>query len=123
MHEGDNAVFGKTTFSGNTLFTEEELDNMVFYKKGKRFNQQKFDATIRDMQENYANKGFLRAQIQPVRKLNEDNTLDIDYEITENNTVFIDHIDITGNESTKTYIFAREVPFKEGDIFSYEKYA
>ena len=65
-----------------TFITQEELDNMVFYKKGKRFNQQKFDATIRDMQENYANKGFLRAQIQPVRKLNEDNTLDIDYEIT-----------------------------------------
>lgn len=121
VHEGDNAVFGTTTFSGNTLFTQEELDNMLFYKKGKRFNQQKFDATIRDMQESYANKGFLRAQIQPVRKLNEDNTLDIDYEITENNTVFIDHIDITGNESTKTYIFAREIPFKEGDIFSYEK--
>lgn len=121
VHEGNNTVFGKTTFTGNTLFTEKELDNMVFYKKGKRFNQQKFDATIRDIQENYANKGFLRAQIQPVRKLNEDNTLDIDYEITENNTVFIDHIDITGNESTKTYIFAREVPFKEGDIFSYEK--
>ncbi len=121
VHEGDSAVFGQTTFTGNTLFSKEELDNMLFYKKGKRFNQQKFDATIRDMQENYANKGFLRAQIQPVRKLNENNTLDIDYEITENNTVFIDHIDITGNESTKTYIFAREVPFKEGDIFSYEK--
>ena len=121
VHEGDNAVFGKTTFTGNTLFTKEELDNMLFYKQGKRFNQQQYDATIRDMQENYANKGFLRAQIQPVRKLNEDSTLDIDYEITENNTVFIDHIDITGNESTKTYIFAREIPFKEGDIFSYEK--
>ena len=121
VNEGPNAVFGKTTFTGNTLFTQTELDNMVFYKEGKRFNQQKFDATIRDMQENYANKGFLRAQIQPVRKLNEDSTLDIDFEITENNTVFIDHIDITGNESTKTYIFAREVPFKEGDIFSYEK--
>ena len=121
VQEGQTAVFGKTTFTGNTLFTKEELDNLVFYKKGKRFNQQRFDATIRDVQESYANKGYLRAQIEPVRKLNEDSSLDIDFEITENNIVFIDHVDITGNESTKTYIFAREVPFKEGDIFSYEK--
>lgn len=120
VQEGSKALFGKTTFSGNSLFTQEELDKMLFYKEGKLFNQQKFDASIRDIQENYANKGFLRAQIQPIRKLNKD-SLDIDFEITENNTVFIDHIDITGNESTKTYIFAREIPFKEGDIFSYEK--
>ena len=51
-------------FAVNTLTIPfKVLEKVVFYKKGKRFNQQKFDITVRDLQEKYANKGYLRADI------------------------------------------------------------
>lgn len=120
--EGHKAVFGDTSFNGNIVLDNKELDKYIFYKKGKLFNQQKFDTTVRDIQEAYANKGYLRAEVNPVKNLDEQTSrLNITFDITENNIVYIDHIDITGNETTKTYIFARELPIKEGQIFSYEK--
>jgi outer membrane protein insertion porin family len=122
VNEGHKALFGDTSFTGNTVYSDKELRNIVFYKKSKKFNQQKFDITMRDLQEQYANKGYLRADINPVRTFDEETgKLNIDFEITENNLVFVDHIDITGNESTKTYVFARELTFKEGEIFNYSK--
>lgn len=120
--EGHDVVFGDTTFEGNNVYTTPELEKVVFYKKGKRFNQQKFDITVRDLQEKYANKGYLRADITPQKNLDEENgVLNINFDILENNRVYIDHIDITGNEQTKTYVFARELTIKEGEIFNYEK--
>ncbi|MDR0734788.1 MAG: outer membrane protein assembly factor BamA [Elusimicrobiota bacterium] len=121
IDEGKKAVFGDSSFTGNTVYTDKQLKDTIFYKKGKKFNQQKFDITMRDLQEKYADKGYLRADINPVRTLDAEGRLNIQYDITENNVVFIDHIDITGNESTKTYVFARELTIKEGEIFSYSK--
>lgn len=120
VNEGYRVKFGDTTFSGNTVYTAAELNNSLFYVKGKLFNQQKFDASVRDIQEKYANKGYLRAEINPVKTVDEKTgVLNINFDITENNIVFIDHIDITGNESTKTYVFSRELTIKEGQIFNY----
>lgn len=121
VHEGQRAVFGDVSFAGNTIFTDRQLDDVIFFRQGRRFNQQRFDITMRDLQEKYANKGFLRAEINPVRELDDNGRLNIKFDITENNLVFIDHIDITGNESTKTNVFARELTIKEGDVFSYER--
>ncbi len=120
--EGHDVVFGDTTFEGNTIYTSPELEEVVFYKKGQKFNQQKFDITVRDLQEKYANKGYLRANITPQKNLDEETgELNINFDILENNRVYIDHIDITGNEQTKTYVFARELTIKEGEIFNYDK--
>lgn len=122
VKEGHKVIFGDAAFNGNTVYTSQELANLVFFKKGQKFNQQKFDVTVRDIQEAYANKGYLRAEVNPVKKLNEETSqLNVEFDITENNIVFVDHIDITGNESTKTYVFARELTIKEGDIFDYSK--
>ena len=122
VHEGAKAYFGNTTFEGNTVLTEKELDKSIFYAKGKLYNQQKFDGTVRALQEEYANKGYLRAEIVPQKNLDEEkNILNIDFKIQQNNLVYVDHIDITGEGDTPKYIFAREIPFKEGSVFNYSK--
>ena len=120
VQEGIKAYFGDTTFQGNTVLTEKELDKSIFYSKGKLFNQQKFDGTVRALQEAYANNGYLRAEIVPEKDL-QDDTLNIKFQIQQNNLVYVDHIDITGEGNTPKYIFAREIPFKEGSVFSYSK--
>ena len=120
VQEGIKAYFGDTTFQGNTVLTEKELDKSIFYSKGKLFNQQKFDGTVRALQEAYANNGYLRAEIVPEKDL-QDDTLNIKFQIQQNNLVYVDHIDITGEGNTPKYIFAREIPFKEGSVFNYSK--
>ena len=122
VHEGIKARFGETTVVGNTVLSEKEIDKSIYYAKGKIYNQQQFDGTVRALQEQYANKGYLRAEVVPQKDLDtENNTLNIKFQVQQNNIVYVDHIDITGEGDTPKYIFAREVPFKEGSIFNYSK--
>lgn len=122
VFEGAKARFGDTTVNGNTVLTEKEIDKSIYYVKGKLYNQQQFDGTVRALQEQYANKGYLRAEIVPQKNLDDANgTLNINFQIQENNIVYVDHIDITGAGDTPKYVFAREVPFKEGSVFNYSK--
>ena len=122
VYEGQKVHFGETTINGNTLLTKKEIDKSIFYSKGKLYNQQQFDGTIRALQEKYADKGYLRAEIVPEKTLDEANgTLNINFQVQQNNIVYVDHIDITGEGDTPKYIFAREIPFKEGSVFNYSK--
>ena len=122
VYEGVKARFGETTINGNTVLTEKEIDKSIYYSKGKLYNQQQFDGTVRALQEQYANKGYLRAEVVPQKTLDEENnTLNINFQVQQNNIVYVDHIDITGEGDTPKYIFAREIPFKEGSVFNYSK--
>ncbi len=122
VQEGAKVYFGETTINGNTVLTEKEIDKSIYYAKGKLYNQQQFDGTVRALQEQYANKGYLRAEVVPQKNVDEtNNTLNINFQVQQNNIVYVDHIDITGEGDTPKYIFAREVPFKEGSIFNYSK--
>ncbi|WP_428896991.1 outer membrane protein insertion porin family [Parelusimicrobium proximum] len=121
VKEGTEAAFGTTTFDGNTVFTDEELKKAIFYRTGKIYNQNDFDSTVRTMQEEYANKGYLNARINPIRTVDDQGNLNIDFEITENNVFYVDHVDVYGNETTKSNVLEREVTIKPGDRFSYDK--
>ncbi len=122
VQEGLKAYFGETTVNGNTVLTEKEIDKSIYYAKGKLYNQQQFDGTVRALQEQYANKGYLRAEVVPQKNMDEETgTLNINFQVQQNNIVYVDHIDITGEGDTPKYIFAREVPFKEGSVFNFSK--
>ncbi len=122
INEGNKSVFGDIAFNGNIVFEDEELDTFVEFKENKLFNQKKLDRTVRYLQEEYANLGYLKAIIEPKYSFNEENKkLDIDFDIIENYIVYIENTDVTGYEKTEKYVFTRELAIKPGDRFSYEK--
>lgn len=122
VEEGSRYRFGQTSFSGNTVYNDAELGKTLEYRRGKIYNQEKFDYTVMGVQEKYADKGYLRAVIKPEKTYNTaTKELDVRFDITENTQVYVDHIDIEGNRATKTYVFKREVVLKEGDVFSASK--
>lgn len=122
IREGNEYRFGDTYFDGNTVYKSTELAKAVIYRKGKIFNQEKFEETIRAVQEMYADKGRLRTVVDYERKFNEKTKLlDIYFGIQEGDVVTVDHIDVEGNKATKTYVLKREIVLKEGEIFSASK--
>ena len=122
VSEGVKQKFGATYFSGNTVYLPSELLPAVAYRRGKLFNQERFEETVRGIQEKYADKGYLKAALAPERVLNEKTgETDITYVIVENNQIFVDHIDVEGNKATKSYVLRREITQKEGDVFSASK--
>ncbi len=117
--EGESYKFGGSSFSGHIIYTSTELARVIEYRKKKVFDNERFEESIRAIQELYADKGRLRARVTPVKTYNEDSGLmDIEYRITEGGISYIDYVDVEGNKATKTYVLRREVVVKSGEMFS-----
>ena len=122
ISEGVMQRFGQTYFSGNTVYLSKDLSAAVEYREGKLFNQDRFDETLRAIQDKYADKGYLKAQIKPAKVPNvKTGALDIEFIIIENNPIYVEHVDVEGNKATKTYVLRREITQKEGEVFSSSK--
>lgn len=119
LYEGPKSNFGDTSFTGNTVFTDTQLRKALVYVKGKVYTQELFADSLRAIQEMYADKGYLRAQVKPVLDYNsKTEASDIEIEIIENGVVYVGTVDVEGNEATKKYVLTREVTLKSGDVFS-----
>ncbi|MBO4674896.1 MAG: outer membrane protein assembly factor BamA [Elusimicrobiaceae bacterium] len=120
LTEGPQVDFGTVSFEGNNVFSEEELDKQIFFREGKRYNQKDFDDSIMAIQEQYADKGYLQARIDPVKKI-EDGKLNLTFDISEGHIFYIDHVDVTGYKDTKKYVFTRELSVHPGDLYDNSK--
>lgn len=120
LTEGEKVDFGTVSFEGNNVFTQEELNKQVYFRDGHLYNQKDFDDTITTIQEQYANKGYLQVRVNPVKTI-ENGKLNITFDISEGHIFYIDHVDVTGYENTKKYVFTRELSIHPGDLYDNEK--
>ncbi|HOJ86737.1 MAG: outer membrane protein assembly factor BamA [Elusimicrobiales bacterium] len=120
IEEGGKYFFGDTAFSGNKVYNSAELMSAVEYQKGKIFKDEKLTDTIRNIQERYADKGYLKVIVSTVSSY-RDNYIDLSFVLEENFPIYVRYIDVEGNKSTKTKVFKREIVQKEGDVFSLSK--
>jgi outer membrane protein insertion porin family len=118
VKEGRSYRFGETTFTGNLIYTSSEVAKAVEYRKNKVFSQEKFEETIRAVQELYSDRGRLRTRINPVKTLNpKTDRMDVRFEIVEGPISYVGHVDVEGNKATKTFVLRREIVIKPGDVF------
>ena len=120
VSEGEQVDFGTVSFEGNNVFTQEELDKFVYLREGKRYNQKDYDDTIMAIQQQYASKGYLQARVDPQKTI-VDGRLNIRYDISEGHIFYVDHVDVSGYEKTKKYVFTREISIKPGDLYDAAK--
>ena len=118
--EGEKVDFGTVEFEGNNVFTPQELQKQVFFREGHLYNQKDFDDTISAIQEQYADKGYLQARVTPVKKI-ENGQLNLTFDIAEGHIFYIDHVDVTGYDKTKKYVFTRELSIHPGDLYDNAK--
>lgn len=122
VYEGNKYYFGDLTFTGNTIFDEEELSLALDLNKGDVYDQLKYDEGIRDrLQKMYYNQGYLFAQIQPKETPVGKDTLDVNFNITEGHVVHVNEIQIRGNTKTHEKVIRREFKIQPGDIFNSSK--
>jgi outer membrane protein insertion porin family len=116
--EGRSYRFGETSFSGHLIYTSSELAKAVEYRKGKVFSQEKFEETIRGIQELYSDRGRLHTRINPIKNFDAaTDRMNVSFELIEGPISYIGHIDVEGNKSTKTKVLRREIVLKPGEPF------
>ena len=107
----ENPVVESISFSGNTVYTDEQLMEVVFTQPGSVFNRVFFRNDLDRIQEKYGRDGYIMVRIADVSIRGGD----ISVFITEPR---IGHVIILGNVKTKTNIIAREIKLKQGDVFN-----
>ncbi len=107
----ENPVVETVTFSGNEIYSDEELLKLVFTTPGNVFNRVFFRHDLDRIQEKYHKDGYVMVKIADVQVLDGNVTV----QVVEPK---VGNIIIQGNRKTKTNVIAREIKMQRGDPFN-----
>ena len=119
IQEGEQYFVGKVRFAGNTVFSEGELRRALkVCLPGKIYSTDGLEQDRFIIQGLYFDRGYIMAEVHPAAVLNpETSAIDITYNITEKEVVFVNKIRIRGNTKTKDVVIRRELRLYPGDKF------
>jgi outer membrane protein insertion porin family len=144
IFEGIQYTVGKIDFSGNTVYTKDQLrvytppgvgnkpfkvirmtEGSVFSPnaytpQGKEPNKElpTLQNDVQRIRDLYGVRGYIDMDVTPVRQANVDSgKIDILYQITEHSQSYIEQIVIQGNNRTKDKVIRRELAGKPGEIY------
>lgn len=116
LYEGPRYYFGNASFNGNDVYSNDKLSDLLKFKPGEVFNEEKFEESISELYGAYHERGYLHARIIDDRRT-RDTTINIEYAITEGLPSKVRLIDISGNSKTKEKVIRRELMIRPGETF------
>lgn len=106
--ENQRYYTGNIKFSGNNLFSSDQLEKNLKLKTNEIFNLTKTQNSLQKFYEIYADEGYIYCAIVPIETI-RDSFIDIEYQITESRPANINRINIAGNYRTREKVIRREI--------------
>jgi len=116
VSEGGRYYFGDVSFQGDSVMTQAQLHRLIRFKSGGVYNTKLAQATLADVYGLYSEEGYIYAQVSPVEKIRSD-TVDINYDIVENDPALVRLVVIEGNEQTHDKVIRRQISSLPGYTF------
>ncbi len=120
VREGQRFKFGNLTASSD--LSEVDIDEFIAVNKiktGDTYNPAAIENTILRMERLALNKSLNFIRVEPrVTRNDADLSLDIDFAVTRGPRIFVERIDIEGNNTTLDRVIRREFQTVEGDPFN-----
>lgn len=107
-----NPVIHRVEFTGNTVFTGEQLAEMLGIQPNSVLNTTLLSQKMQDIEKLYLQQGYLLYSVADVQ-VTADGVLKIG--IAEG---VVEDITIEGNDKTKDYVILRELRYKKGEPFN-----
>jgi len=120
VQEGDRYNFGNISIT-NELNVDVlgEVNNIIKTYNGDVYSEKKIEDTSIGIISYLRSYGLPFAQINTIEKLNvANNTIDIEYVISNGPPVYIERIDISGNQRTYDYVIRNQLAVSEGDALN-----
>ncbi len=118
VDEGKKYLVGNIALSGNALFSEDEVRNVLELTRNKAFSQERMGMDGAHIQEIYYNKGYIMCRVLPTPLVNnETGRIDISYAINEGDLIYVNRVNIVGNTKTKDTVIRRELRAYPGEPF------
>lgn len=119
VEEGDQFKVGSVDFTGDLLFSREELFESTQIEEQKIFKYQTLQEDLRALQAKYGDLGYAYANPIPRTRVREaDKEVDITFEIDKGNKVYIGRINTIGNTKTRDKVIRREMRIVEGELYN-----
>jgi outer membrane protein insertion porin family len=122
ISEGKQWKYGGMSFEGNLVFSEAKLRALLTLKPGTPLNYKKLQQEKQKIDDLYFESGYIYNQINLKETRDETaGTISFSIAVVERERAHIENLTFKGNEKTKDFVLAREIPLEEGDIFSKTK--
>lgn len=120
--EGIRTYLAGARFIGNNSMPAEKLETFVKKGYGEPFNPQLVNEYRNGMLNLYSENGFIHATVDVQRELSDDGKkAELVFDIKEGIQVHIGDIILRGNLDTRDTVILRELLFKRGGVYDYEK--
>jgi len=117
--EGNQYKVNSIKLEGDLIRSESELLGYIKADEEDSFNREAIYTDVETLKGVYANDGYPYAEVSPVIKEDDENQLvDITYNISKEDRVRFERINITGNTKTRDKVIRRELAVSEGDYYS-----
>jgi outer membrane protein insertion porin family len=126
VDEGKKYYFRNVTWTGNSVYTTDALNNILSIKKGDVYDVVSMEKrlygggkqTDYDISKLYRDNGYLFFQINPVETNIQNDSVDVELRITEGKQATLNNIIINGNDLTNEKVVRRQVFTRPGYLFS-----
>ena len=126
LTEGSKYTFGKIEYLGNSVYTDQQLNQILKIKKGDTYNGVELEKRIADRSDPdaddlsnlYQNNGYLFSSITPVEVNADGNIIDLEIRINEGKPAYFNKISVKGNNKTNDHVIYREIRTRPGQLYS-----
>lgn len=112
FHVLENPILTDVVYTGNTIYTKEELDDILTLKRGEILNSNTLHDNIAAIQEDYRKEGFV---LMKITDMNIDPNGVLTLKINEG---ILEGYAVKGNKKTKDYVILREMRQEIGTPFN-----
>lgn len=120
IDEGSLYSFDKVSVKSQiSRISDKDLSKDLYCRNGEKYNESLLELDVTNISKKIGKMGFSAIQVSPqVVKNFANKTVNVVYNITEGERVYISKIIITGNTKTRDNIIRREILLEEGDAYN-----
>ena len=130
IDEGKRYYFRNITWTGNSVYPTESLNEVLKIKKGDVYDRVTMDRRLKgggkqsewDVSKLYRDNGYLFFQVHPVELTVVGDSVDVEMRIVEGKQATLNNIIINGNDLTNERVIRRQVFTRPGYLFSQSEF-
>ncbi len=119
ISEGKTYDFGDFNIVGNyPSVDKEELMSLITIEPDTLYRQKTVNSSIKAIQDRLGDEGYAQAKVNAIPKIDEEtDTVSYSFAVDQGERVYVNRINIEGNERTRDEVFRRELRQMEGGRF------
>jgi outer membrane protein insertion porin family len=117
LDEGERYSIGDVNWTGNTVFDDLAIANVIWMEKGGVFKEDEYLETLDNLQQIYADRGYIYITVEPARDI-VDRVVNVDFTFIEGQPAHLHDVQISGNVKTYDNVILREMRIFPGEKFS-----